>query len=228
MTARLRWAEKHLKYHFRDPELLELALTHRSASKQNNERLEYLGDSFLNFAVARHLYESHPSAPEGDLSRLRAAVVKGATLAELGRELEVAPQIILGPGEHSSGGAQRDSIIANAVEAVIGAVLLDGGFEMADACVSHLFSGRLEHLPEAGSLKDAKTKLQEWLQGRGLSLPVYTVESSSGEPHRRSFVIVCEVAEPVARAEGHGQSRRQAEQDAAERILSILNSDDKR
>ena len=228
MTARLRWAEQHLQYHFRDPELLEQALTHRSASKENNERLEFLGDSFLNFAVARQLYERHPSEPEGDLSRLRSALVKGATLAELGRDLDLAPQIVLGPGEHSSGGADRDSTLANAVEAVIGAVLLDGGLEAADACVTRLFADRLEHLPDAGSLKDAKTKLQERLQGRGLSLPVYTVESVSGEPHRQSFAVVCEVAETAARVEGHGQSRRQAEQHAAERMLLILDNDDKK
>ncbi len=228
MTVRLRWAEQHLQYHFRDPELLEQALTHRSASKENNERLEFLGDSFLNFAVARQLYEHHPSEPEGDLSRLRSALVKGATLAELGRDLDLAPQIILGPGEHSSGGADRDSTLANAVEAVIGAVLLDGGLEAADACVTRLFAHRLEQLPDAGSLKDAKTKLQERLQGRGLSLPVYTVESVSGEPHRQSFSVVCEVVETAARVEGHGQSRRQAEQSAAERMLLILDDNDKK
>ena len=228
MRARLRWAEQHLQYHFRNPELLEQALTHRSASAQNNERLEFLGDSFLNFVVAMQLYERHPSGPEGDLSRLRSALVKGATLAELGRDVGLAPQIILGPGERSSGGAHRDSTLANAVEAVIGAVLLDGGFEAADACVTRLLADRLEQLPDADSLKDAKTKLQECLQGRGLNLPVYTVESVSGEPHRQSFVVVCEIPEMAARVEGNGQSRRQAEQNAAERMLLILDSDDKK
>jgi ribonuclease-3 len=207
---------------------LEQALTHRSASAQNNERLEFLGDSFLNFVVAMQLYERHPSGPEGDLSRLRSALVKGATLAELGRDVGLAPQIILGPGERSSGGAHRDSTLANAVEAIIGAVFLDGGFEAADACVTRLLADRLEQLPDADSLKDAKTKLQECLQGRGLNLPVYTVESVSGEPHRQSFVVVCEIAEMTARAEGNGQSRRQAEQNAAERMLLILDSDDKK
>ncbi len=228
MIARLRWAEQHLQYHFRNPELLEQALTHRSASAQNNERLEFLGDSFLNFVVAMQLYERHPSGPEGDLSRLRSALVKGATLAELGRDVGLAPQIILGPGERSSGGAHRDSTLANAVEAVIGAVFLDGGFEAADACITRLFADRLEQLPDADSLKDAKTKLQECLQGRGLNLPVYTVESVSGEPHRQSFVVVCEIVELAARVEGSGQSRRQAEQNAAERMLLILDSDHKK
>ena len=227
MTTRLRWAEQHLQYRFRSPELLERALTHRSAARKNNERLEFLGDSFLNFAVARQLYERHPLAPEGDLSRLRSALVKGATLAELGRDLELSPQLILGPGEHSSGGAHRDSTLGNAVEAVIGAVLLDGGFEAADACVTRLFSDRLEQLPDADNLKDAKTKLQEYLQGRGLSLPVYTVRSVSGEPHRQSFVVVCEVAETAACVEGHGQSRREAAQNAADRMLSIHDRDEK-
>ena len=228
MTTRLRWAEQYLQYHFENAELLELALTHRSASKSNNERLEFLGDSFLNFAIARRLYELHPYQSEGDLSRLRAAVVRGATLAEVGRELALGPHIILGPGENSSGETQRDSIIANAIEAVIGAVLLDGGYDAADACISHLFFDRLEQLPDADSLKDAKTKLQEWLQGRGLDLPVYTVVSVSGEPHRQTFVVMCEIGDTSARAEGCGQSRRRAEQDAAEQMLSILNSDDKR
>ena len=228
MTDRLRWAEQHLQYQFQNPKLLEQALTHRSAAKKNNERLEFLGDSFLNFAVARQLYEHSPSAPEGDLSRLRSALVKGVTLAELGRDLGLASQLILGPGEQSSGGAQRDSTLANTVEAVIGAVLLDGGYDAADACVTRLFADRLEQLPDAGSLKDAKTKLQECLQGRGLNLPVYTVESVSGEPHQQSFVVMCEVTEAAGRVEGRGHSRRQAEQNAAEQMLLILNRDDNR
>lgn len=222
MTDRLRWAEQHLQYHFRDPALLEQALTHRSASTHNNERLEFLGDALLNFSVARQLFERNPSEREGNLSRLRSALVKGVTLAEVGRELDVAPQIILGHGEHSSGGAGRDSILANAVEAVLGATLLDGGFEAADELVGRIFSDRFEKLPDAGSLKDSKTKLQEWLQARGLGLPVYTVKSVSGQPHRQSFIVQCDVEGAPFSLEGRGQSRRRAEQNAAEQMLSKL------
>jgi ribonuclease-3 len=227
VTDRLRWAEQHLQYRFRDPALLEQALTHRSASTCNNERLEFLGDALLNFSVARQLYERNPTEQEGNLSRLRSSLVKGVTLAEIGRELEVASQIVLGRGERSSGGAQRDSILANAVEAVLGSTLLDGGFEAADELVIRLFSDRFEQLPDAASLKDAKTKLQEWLQARGLSLPVYAVKSVLSPPHRQSFVVVCDVEGVSSTVKGEGQSRREAEQNAAEQMLSKLDSDDR-
>ena len=227
MTGRCRWAEQYLGYRFHDPALLEQALTHRSASACNNERLEFLGDALLSFAVARELYDRNPAEQEGNLSRLRSSLVKGVTLAEIGREIEVASQIILGQGEHGTGGAQRDSILANVVEAILGAVLLDGGFEAAGALVIRLFSDRFEQLPDANSLKDAKTKLQEWIQARGLVLPVYKVKSVSGVPHRQSFVVVCDVKDVSSTVEGRGQSRRQAEQNAAEQMLSKLDSDDR-
>ncbi|MGI9259507.1 MAG: ribonuclease III [Gammaproteobacteria bacterium] len=228
MTNRLLWADKRLQYQFSDSKLLDLALTHRSAAKHNNERLEFLGDAFLNFSIAQELYEIRPDDSEGDLSRLRASLVKGTTLAELGRELEIAPLIVMGAGELRSGGSNRDSTIANAVEAVIGAVLLDGGAKAADSCVTRLFESRLKNLPSADSLKDAKTKLQEWLQGRGLGLPIYEVESVTGEPHQQCFVVSCELRDSGQRTTGHGQSRRHAEQDAAERMHSELNSDGKK
>jgi ribonuclease-3 len=160
------------------------------------------------------------------LSRLRAALVKGATLAEIGRELKLEPHVILGAGELRSGGSQRASILANTVEAVIGAVFLDGGFSAAEACVSRLFAERLRNLPDAASLKDPKTRLQEWLQGRGVQPPSYEVESISGEPHRQSFVVLCQVPEFGRAARGQGRSRRRAEQDAAEQLLSLLSSDE--
>jgi len=225
LDARLRWAEERLDYRFQAAELLQQALTHRSASRNNNERLEFLGDALLNFVVARRLYERNDDDPEGDLSRLRAALVKGDTLAEIGRELAVEPHIIVGPGELRSGGARRSSVLANTVEALIGAILLDGGFAAAEACVSRLMEERLRTLPDAASLKDAKTRLQEWLQGRGLSLPQYTVESTSGEPHRPAFVVKCVLAENELCVNGQGASRRSAEQDAAEQMLSKLISD---
>jgi len=225
LDARLRWAKERLGYQFQNPELLERALTHRSASKRNNERLEFLGDALLNFVITQRLFEADDFDSEGDMSRMRAALVKGETLAELGRELAVESHLIVGPGELRSGGTRRSSVLANTVEAVIGAILLDGGFSEGEACVNRLMACRLEALPDAATLKDAKTRLQEWLQGRSLSLPEYTVESISGEPHKQAFVVRCEVAEKKISVNGHGLSRRSAEQNAAEQMISTLISD---
>ena len=225
LDARLRWAKERLGYQFQNPELLERALTHRSASKRNNERLEFLGDALLNFVITQRLFEADDLDSEGDMSRMRAALVKGETLAELGRELAVESHLIVGPGELRSGGTRRSSVLANTVEAVIGAILLDGGFSEGEACVNRLMACRLEALPDAATLKDAKTRLQEWLQGRSLSLPEYTVESISGEPHKQAFVVRCEVAEKKISVNGHGLSRRSAEQNAAEQMISTLISD---
>ena len=225
LDARLRWAKERLGYQFQNPELLERALTHRSASKRNNERLEILGDALLNFVITQRLFEADDFDSEGDMSRMRAALVKGETLAELGRELAVESHLIVGPGELRSGGTRRSSVLANTVEAVIGAILLDGGFSEGEACVNRLMACRLEALPDAATLKDAKTRLQEWLQGRSLSLPEYTVESISGEPHKQAFVVRCEVAEKKISVNGHGLSRRSAEQNAAEQMISTLISD---
>ena len=205
--------------------MLKQALTHRSASKKNNERLEFLGDALLNFIVARRLYERNKNDSEGDLSRLRAALVKGETLADIGRELDVEPHIIVGPGELPSGGARRSSVLANTVEALVGAVLLDGGFAAAETCVNRLMTERLNTLPDAASLKDSKTRLQEWLQGYGLGLPQYTIESVSGEPHQQAFVIQCLVEEKQISVSGQGSSRKGAEQDAAQHMLLKLISD---
>ncbi len=225
LDARLRWAKERLGYQFQNPELLERSLTHRSASKRNNERLEFLGDALLNFVITQRLFEADDFDSEGDMSRMRAALVKGETLAELGRELAVESHLIVGPGELRSGGTRRSSVLANTVEAVIGAILLDGGFSEGEACVNRLMACRLEALPDAATLKDAKTRLQEWLQGRSLSLPEYTVESISGEPHKQAFVVRCEVAEKKISVNGHGLSRRSAEQNAAEQMISTLISD---
>ena len=225
LDARLRWAKERLGYQFQNPELLERALTHRSASKRNNERLEFLGDALLNFVITQRLFEADDFDSEGDMSRMRAALVKGETLAELGRELAVESHLIVGPGELRSGGTRRSSVLANTVEAVIGAILLDGGFSEGEACVNRLMACRLEALPDAATLKDAKTRLQEWLQGRSLILPEYTVESISGEPHKQAFVVRCEVAEKKISVNGHGLSRRSAEQNAAEQMISKLISD---
>ncbi len=221
-AARHRWAENKLQHEFSDDALLTRALTHRSASKLNNERLEFLGDAVLNFCVARALFDASSGADEGELSRGRAALVNKRRLATVGRSIEVDGQLILGSGELRSGGAQRDAALANAVEALIGAVLLDGGFDAAARVVDLLIAPHLEELPDGEALKDPKTRLQEWLQGRGHGLPAYTVDDVSGSDHDRHFVVACQVDVLGLRSSGHGSSRRRAEQDAAARMLDEL------
>jgi ribonuclease III len=225
LSPRSRWAETRLHYKFNDPSLLDRALTHRSASKNNNERLEFLGDSFLSFAIARRLYALRPEDDEGDLSRARAALVKQTTLAAIGRDLGIDSVIILGQGELRSGGANRTAVLADAVEAIIGAVLLDGGPDAAEALIASLFARQVETLPEAAALKDAKTKLQELLQGSGLGLPVYRVSAVTGRDHEQRFVVVCEVKERNVQTTGQGASRRHAEQQAAAAMISVLGGE---
>ncbi|WP_329740527.1 ribonuclease III [Dyella sp. A6] len=210
-----------LTYRFRDPALADLALTHRSAGKPNNERLEFLGDALLGAFVAEMLYEAHPNASEGELSRLRAQLVNGQALAVIARELELGDRLKLGPGELKSGGYRRDSILADAFEALLAAIHLDGGLEACRATVRELFSHRIDALPR--SSKDAKTRLQEWLQGRGLPLPQYELKDCRGEEHARTFDVSCAITEPLAIiADGSGSSRRAAEQQAAGIVLSRL------
>ncbi len=210
-----------LSYRFRDPSLAELALTHRSAGRPNNERLEFLGDALLGAIVAQMLYAVHPHASEGELSRLRAQLVNGQALALLARELELGEQLRLGQGELKSGGFRRDSILADAFEALVAAVYLDAGFDSCRDFVQGLFASRIAALPR--SSKDAKTRLQEWLQGRGLALPSYELTATHGEDHARTFEVSCAISEPLPlRSEGSGGSRRAAEQDAAEVVLRQL------
>jgi ribonuclease III len=225
VSDRSRWAAAQLRYAFHDPSLLELALTHRSASRENNERLEYLGDSFLNFAIARRLFELRPEDTEGDLSRARAALVKEPTLAAIGLALGVDAQLTLGSGEVRSGGAQRGAILADAVEALLGAVLLDGGAPAAEAVVDLLFAEQFKTLPDAAALKDPKTRLQEWLQGRGLPLPSYVVSAVHGRDHEQTFTVDCEVRDNNVHTTGHGPSRRRAEQEAASAMLLVLTGE---
>ncbi len=218
---------QRLGYAFRDPELLREALTHRSVGSRNNERLEYLGDAALNFVIAEALYKRDPSASEGELSRLRASLVKRESLALLARELMLGDFLILGGGEQKSGGFRRDSILAEASEALIGAVHLDGGFEACRALLLRLFEQRLAGLPQASALKDPKTRLQEWLQSRHLPLPEYQVAELSGEAHAQHFVVECRVANLAEPVIGKGNSRRKAEQDAAEQALELIGNDHK-
>jgi ribonuclease-3 len=219
----LAWVRAELGYEPRDTGLFRAALTHRSASGPNNERLEFLGDAVLNLVVAHHLYAAFPDASEGDLSRLRARVVSGEPLAEVAASLELGEALQLGSGELKTGGFRRQSILADAFEAVCGALYLDGGLAVAEGVIERLLEPRIAALPAPHELKDAKTRLQEYLQSRGLSLPRYRVERVEGEAHAQTFHVTCEV--PVLRlsAEGRGSSRRRAEQEAAERILSALD-----
>ncbi len=226
MSSRAAWAERELDYRFQNPALLDAALTHRSASRLNNERLEFLGDAFLNFAIAKQLYVLRPMDDEGDLSRARAALVKKPTLAAIGQALGIDSIIIVGPGELRSGGARRAAVLADAVEALIGAVVLDGGTAAAERVVERLFAERLAELPEAAALKDSKTQLQEWLQGRGMKLPAYEVAAVRGLEHQRVFTVVCKVPERNLETYGSGPSRRRAEQQAAAAMLAVLTGAD--
>ena len=214
--------QKKLGHRFRDPALLHQALTHRSHSLLHNERLEFLGDSILNFTIAAEVYRLRPEAAEGDLSRLRATLVRGATLAEVARELELGRSIRLGGGEMRSGGHRRESILADAVEALLGAIYLDADFAAARGVVLHLWQTRLDRLPSAESLKDPKTRLQEWLQSRGLPLPEYATVHAGGADHQRHFIVECRAPALDAPAQGRGSSRRKAEQAAAAHAFERL------
>ena len=220
--ARWRWAQEGLGHGFESMELLERALTHRSASRTHNERLEYLGDAVLNFVIAARLYDRYRDAREGDLTRFRAVLVKGETLGEIARELGVAEHLIVGPGELRSRGVESSGVLANTLEALLGAVYLDAGLGAAERCVHRLLNHRLESLPEASSLKDPKSRLQEWLQSRGLELPLYSIESETSSPQNPRFVVVCRVEQRELEASGQGSSRRSAEQEAARRMLAAL------
>lgn len=211
-----------LQHQFSDPKLLARALTHRSFSAEHNERLEFLGDSVLNLAVAALIYERLSHLPEGDLSRVRANLVKQDTLAELAAALGLSDLVRLGEGEARSGGSKRPSILADALEAVIGAVFLDAGYLAADALVRRLYGG-IEISPQMqAAAKDAKTELQEWLQGRRMKLPLYRVVATLGAAHKQTFDVECEVAELGHVERGIGGSRRAGEQAAAAAMLSFL------
>lgn len=222
MIDAARWASGALGLDFSRPELLHQALTHRSASGANNERLEFLGDAMLGLTVASWLYEQWSDADEGSLSRARAALVNRRTLAEVGRAVGIDRVMRFGPGELASGGAQRESALADAVEALIGAVLVDQGYTTADRLVRRLLQQSFVSLPDAEALKDAKTRLQEWLQARGLGLPSYAVDAVTGTDHNQHFAVRCEVQARDKLTVGRGTSRRRAEQAAAEAMLSEL------
>lgn len=202
-------------YRFNDPELLRRALTHRSHSSANNERLEFLGDSVVNCAVALELYNKFPQLSEGELSRLRANLVNQQSLCAIAQECKLGDQLLLGEGELKSGGFRRPSILADAVEAVIGAAFLDGGFDGAQAVMRTLFVSALNAVDPRTTGKDPKTLLQEHLQGNRIALPRYVVISTSGEAHEQLFQVECLIPELGIRSLGEGSSRRSAEQNAA-------------
>ncbi len=220
----LTWVERSFGYVFAQPALCHAAVTHRSAGADHNERLEFLGDSILNCGVARLLYDAHPEADEGALSRLRATLVSGETLAQIACELGLGEHLRLGPGELKTGGFRRASILADALEAILGAIFLDSGFDAAAAAVARIMGPRLSDLPAADTLKDPKTRLQEALQAHGLALPVYTLTAAAGDPHMQSFTVSCEVPVLGVSAVGEGASRRRAEQLAAAKLLELLPS----
>jgi len=210
-------------YRFADPALLRQALTHRSAGSPHNERLEFLGDSLLDLFVAEALYARWPKADEGAMTRARAELVRESALAGLAREFGVGERLILGPGEMKSGGHRRDSILADAFEAIVAAVYLDAGFEACRERVLAWYAPLLEALPSPGRVgKDPKTRLQEWLQGRGRPLPVYALLAERGDEHDRVFEASCTLSQPPMSATGEGSSRRAAEQAAAEALLALL------
>lgn len=216
------WLEKTLHYRFHDTSLLTQALTHRSANGNNNERLEFLGDAVLDFVISDAVFKRRPDASEGDLSKLRASLVKDTSLANLAADLGIGEHLILGSGERKTGGHRRESILADALEAIFGAVFLDTGFVAATEIIERVYAQRLEELPDAEDLRDAKTQLQEWLQARKLALPDYQLVDVTGKAHRQRFSVSCTVSELSQTTEGESSTRRKAEQQAARRMLEIF------
>jgi ribonuclease-3 len=217
------WLEKTLHYRFKNAELFQQALTHRSATNYNNERLEFLGDAVLDFVVSEAVYNARPDAPEGDLSKLRASLVRDETLAELAADLGLGEHLILGSGEKKSGGHRRESILADALEAIFGAVFLDRGFAAAKQVIDGVFEQRYISLPDAEELRDPKTRLQEWLQSRKMALPEYELVDVSGKEHKRKFKVTCTIVETSAVTSGESTTRRKAEQKAARKMIELVN-----
>ena len=209
---------------FANQELLAQAMTHRSAGAPHNERLEFLGDAVVGLIVAEALYKRWPKADEGALTRARAELVRESSLAAIARALDLGPKLILGPGEMKSGGHRRDSILSDALEALVGAIYLDAGFDACREAVLPWFAVGVNDTPAGKVGKDAKTRLQEWLQARQQPLPAYGLISEAGDDHAKVFRVSCTLVEPAVSAEGEGGSRRAAEQAAAEAVLAQLEA----
>jgi ribonuclease III len=216
------WLKKALDYEFRDVELLRQALTHRSAPGPNNERLEYLGDAVLDTVVSEVIFRLMPMAGEGVLSRIRSSLVKDTTLASLATELDIGEQLILGPGEKRTGVYRRSSVLADALEAIFGAVYLDAGFEEARSVIHKVYGERLLDLPESAAHRDPKSRLQELLQSKQVERPSYSVEAVTGQAHRQSFEVSCRIGSLDTTTIGRGRTRRQAEQEAATKMLALV------
>lgn len=212
-------------YRFKNPRLLQQALTHKSGGPVNFERLEFLGDSILNLVVSIRLFEHYPEAAEGDLSRMRARIVRGRTLTEIATSISLGKYLILGEGEMKSGGFRRASILADAFEALLGAIYLDGGYAASHAVIVALCDPLITSLPSAESLKDAKTRLQEWLQAHGRPLPLYHLDREEGADHAKCFYVRCSLVTGGLEIVASGKSRRQAEQAAAAEVLARLPAD---
>ncbi len=216
--------QTRITYSFTQPALLQQALTHRSFSATNNERLEFLGDSVLNFIIAHQLFNLFPHLPEGDLSRLRAKLVREASLAEIATDLNLGDALKLGEGELKSAGWRRPSILADALEAIVGAVYLDGGFDAAQQVVALLYRDKLQTIDPKAIDKDAKSQLQEYLQSKKMDLPEYQVVSIEGEAHAQTFTVQCFIKKLKLTTTGVGTSRRVAEQQAAKLAMDEIQS----
>lgn len=213
---------RRLGYSFQNVALAEQALTHRSHGTSHNERLEFLGDSIVNFVIAEALFQRFPATREGELTRMRATLIRTETLAAIAREFELGEYLRLGSGEMKSGGKRRESILADTLEALIGAIYLDGGIDPCKRCVLAWFESRLQQVVPGEINKDPKTRLQEWLQARGRALPVYMLAATHGEEHNQQFDIVCAVPSVTQTFIGSGASRRAAEQAAAQSALDFI------
>lgn len=225
MVKKLANLQQSLAYQFSNPDLAQLALTHRSANAEHNERLEFLGDSLLGFIVAETLFAMNPQASEGELSRMRSALVNKNALAAAARSLGIGDHLLLGSGESNSGGNDRDSILADTVEALIAAIYLDGGMDACTAFVKKISESKLAQEEAAATeQKDAKTRLQEFLQARGKKLPKYEVVEITGAAHEQVFHVSCVLQSLGAAATGTGSSKREAEQQAAMKIMDALEA----
>ncbi len=221
-VEKIRLLEKHLGYSFKEIQLLKQSLTHKSAHHRHNERLEFLGDAVLNLVIADLLYQRFPNATEGQLTRARASLVNKLALSQIALSLSLDQYVELGMGEKRSGGFRRESILADTFEAILGALYLDGGFEKVYQTISHHYHDEIQSIRLEEQKKDPKTDLQEWLQANHHPLPIYMITAVEGEPHSQQFVVSCEVEAFSLKVEAIGKSRRQAEQEAARKILEQL------
>jgi len=220
----LKRLEASLSYSFQQASLLKEAMTHRSANAKNNERLEFLGDSILNFVIAAELYKRYPTSPEGDLSRIRASLVNKEGLYLVSQDLKLGNYLVLGSGELKSGGYRRNSILADTVEAIFGAVYLDSDFSHCETLILALYHQQLENVPDANTLKDPKTRLQELLQSRKLGLPEYNVIDIVGKAHNQQFTVNCIINTLELETQGKATNRRKAEQLSANKIIPLVES----